>query len=295
VKSFQGRTEFTPRAYPSLTNIRNLMPPELAANIGDAWPPAYDPPDVFNPYLNPPPDAVDVLSIIEAGVEFRSNLNPSYAEKFYKKPTFAEPPKVERGKGISKDVKSGDYYCDGSLDSFCGRSRGSGCLLNGHNDGRTGLLFDGYSGWVVMNIPDLKNGYVVVKLETWHKENAVGKTADWTSINNDNALEAGESPSTPEEPESGENRRDLKKKNKKKPLCGSFKFEYAVDGVVTSLNATEFTERQEPGHIQRVVETFVLLKDPDYTGGEEKEIEVAIRIRGCRQRTSFKLTHIYWS
>ena len=32
---------------------------------------------------------------------------------------------------------------------------------------------------------------------------------------------------------------------------------------------------------QRVVETVSLLADPEFTGGEEKEVELGMRIRGC--------------
>jgi hypothetical protein len=246
---------------------------------------------VHNPYLDPPPNEVDVLSIIEAGVAFGSTMDPSYAESFYKKPTFAKPSQLkEFGKGISKEIPVGDYLCDGSWDSFCGRRNASDCLLSGHNDGRHGLFFDGYSGWLVMNVPDLKNGYIVVKIETWHKPNANWKTIYWNSTNN----VQGEKAKTPEEPESDVNRRELKKKQKV-PLCGGFKFDFTIDGVLTSLNFTEYKEKNERGKVQRVVETFVLLKDPTYTGGEEKEVEVGLRIRGCRQRSTFKLTHIYWS
>ena len=46
---------------------------------------------------------------------------------------------------------------------------------------------------------------------------------------------------------------------------------------------------------QRVVEILSLLEDPSYTGGEAREVEVAIRIKGCGRQKTFGLTHVYWS
>ena len=132
----QTRTEFTPRAYPSFTNIRTLMLPEMLAHINDPLPNIYSPPDVFNPSLHPPEEDVDVLSIVEAGVPFSLILAPTYAQSAYAKPKFSKPPHVPVGKGVVWDTKSGDAFCDGSLHSFCSRGEDSSCLLSGHNDGR---------------------------------------------------------------------------------------------------------------------------------------------------------------
>ena len=247
----------------------------MAANIPHNREMSYYPPDVYNPFINPPPGEIDVLSIIESGTEFQSTLNPDHTKEFYKKPIFSKSLTVdEYGKGIRADA-SFDDYCDGSYDSWCKRNKGNNCQLYAHNDARQGYLFDSYSGWIVMNIPDLKNGYIVVKLETWHHENEVGRTQTWRSINNNNK------------------RRELKKQPQKR--CSEFLFDYSIDGTLTSVNTTEFGALQSKGRVQRVVETFVLLADPNYTGGDEKEVQVAIRIRNCAQGATFKLSHIYWS
>jgi hypothetical protein len=62
---------------------------------------------------------------------------------------------------------------------------------------------------------------------------------------------------------------------------------------MTSLNREQYEEKKN--FVQRVVETIVLLKDPNYTGGQEKEVEVAIRITGCVHDKVLSLTHVYWS
>jgi hypothetical protein len=292
------------------------MRPEMLAEINDPPETVYNPPDVFNPSLHPPPGAIDVLKIVEAGVDFRSVLNPDYTS-FYKKPTFANPLKVPVGKGVQLDTQAGDTTCDGSVDSWCKRSEESTCLLYGHNDGRNGLKYNSYSGWIVMNIPDLKNGIIMIKNEGWHIENEMWRTKGWTSINNeprvlgstrgDFDLTMDHSNTTTFWAERNNNnnnnntsssslgRRKLGGKEEPQP-CEDFRFEYAIDGKVTSLSEDDMTERVKK--VQRDVTLIVLLNDPDYTGatgGEEREVEVAVRITGCGRKKVFNLNHIYWS
>jgi hypothetical protein len=123
--------------------MRTLMHPDMRAEINDPAKNFYDPPDVFNPYLHPPASAVDVLSIVEAGVDFKSVLVPDYTS-FYKTPSFSEPPSVTVGKGYRLDTMTGDAYCDGSVNSFCNKGKDHSCLLYGHNDNRNGYLHHSY-------------------------------------------------------------------------------------------------------------------------------------------------------
>jgi hypothetical protein len=290
---FQARTEFTPRAYAPFSNIRTLMPPEMVAAFPPPEKSVYNPPDVFNPSLHPPPGEIDVLNIVEAGVDFKSTLNPDYTF-FYKKPTFAKPPSVPIGQGLKLVTQPGDDFCDGSVDSFCNRGEKSNCLLYGHNDGRNGFTFCGYSGWIVLNVPDVKNGYIVVKFESWHlPREAIPENEGWTSINNE--TRRLESESTNRTYRNNWNSTSDQRNLKAPPIpyCDEFRFEYAIDGKVTSLNREQYGEKKK--QVQRVVETMVLLNDPNYTGGQEKEVEVAIRITGCEHSKVLSLNHVYWS
>ncbi len=281
------------------------MPPEMLANINDASPNIYHPPDVFNPALHPPEGELDVLSIVEAGVPYQSILAPTYAENVYKRPSFPKPPQVPVGKGIVLETKSGEEFCNGSLDSFCSRGDDDSCLLSAHNDGRNGLKFDGLSGWVIMNIPDLIHGYIVIKLETWHPSSSVKKTEGWKNINNETTtgrqlLLVQEDTNTNTSTSIGmktdsTNTMFLGRRLKKKPpeLCEMFLFEYAINGEVTSIDKSTFLQKKQS--LARVVETIVLLDDPTFTAGVEMEVEVAIRIVGCGRINVFKMSHIYWA
>jgi hypothetical protein len=271
----KARTEFTPRAYPSMSNIRTLMRPEMAKLVPEPDPPLYEPPEKFNQDLHPPPGAIDLLNIVEAGVDFRSTLNPDYSADYYKKPTFANEAKIPLGKGVGLVTKAGDQYCDGTVDSFCGKGSDENCLLAGTNDGRNGLYIDGFSGWMVLNIPDLKYGYVALKFETWHKSGGNPQTKAWESENGESS--SGRVLKGDEAPE----------------YCDAFQFEYAIDGKVTVLSKDEFLEKVHV--VQRVVETITILQDPSYTDGQEKEVEVAFRITGCQRIKTFMFSHIYWA
>lgn len=213
-------------------------------------------------------------------------LTPDYTST-YKQPKFEAPPAVPIGKGCQAKSQYGDPFCDGSVDSFCSRGE-SGCMLYGHNDGRSGIAFDGYSGWLVMNIPDLKHGHIAIKYHSWHKADNVAKTEGWNSINNERRHLSEQHPSQ----EASEAIRTLKK-SKPVEFCDSFQFEYSINGHVTNLTLSEWQSRSV--QVQRVVEILPLLNDPNFTGGVEKEVEVAIRITGCGRSKQFQLTHIYWS
>ena len=57
-------------------------------------------------------------------------------------------------------------YCDGSSVSFnCHRASTQNCLLSGHNDGRNTITGDGLSGWLVVQIPKLKEGLIFIRQE----------------------------------------------------------------------------------------------------------------------------------
>lgn len=328
----QGRTEFTPRAYPSRTSLRSLMSPQMLEHINDPPRTFYDPPDLFNSNLHPAPGEIDVLNIVEAGVDFRSTLNPDYTA-FYKTPTFEKPPQVPIGKGAQLVTKAGDHTCDGTVDSWCARGYDSPCLMYGHNDGRNGIAIDGYSGWLVFNIPDLLNGHIAIKFESWHLAGSNTKTDGWESVNNEGRrqLQSGKQlrgvyhssdsrtnhtstdvpasipvPRAPVRPtivssapqnstfegwETYGYERMLGEQPA--PYCDEFHFEYAIDGKITSLSKDEYLERKKD--VQRVVEIITLLEDPNYTGGVEKEVEVAVRITGCQRTKTFHVTHLYWT
>jgi hypothetical protein len=89
------------------------------------------------------------------------------------------------GKGIHLESVAGDQFCDGTLQSWCGKGVDADCLLTGHNDNHNHLKLDGYSGWIKMVIPNIKYGYILLRLETWAPSDSNPATDVFPSINND--------------------------------------------------------------------------------------------------------------
>ena len=75
-------------------------------------------------------------------------------------------------------------------------------------------------------------------------------------------------------------------------LPDTFLFEYAIDGKITTLTRDQFLEQKK--QIQRVVETLTLLDDPSFTS-DAKDVEVAVRLKGCGRACTFGVSHIYWA
>lgn len=276
------------------------MPPSQAEQINDPPETIYDAPDVFNPNLHPPTGAVDVLNIVEAGTPFTPVLVPDYTH-FYPKPKFEKEPLLPIGKGYYLDTNAG--FCDGSVDSWCKRQADNKCQLYGHNDGRKGILMDSYCGWMVINLPEVKYGFIALKIETWHAAKSNPKTKSWTSMNNESRKLYDEQEGSFLRSSSSSSSRSMNSstyhdggrqlKAKVPEYCPEFKFEFAIDGKITSWDYEKYMEHM--AHIQRVVEIVKIVEDPSITGGAEKEIEFAFRINGCKNEKTMQLTHIYWA
>lgn len=128
-----ARSEYTPRFHPAKSSIRSII--KAGVKIPEAEPNLYDPPEPFNPRFFDPQE--DILSILENGVGFTPNQSRRAAAERNALPTIFSPKKVtsnlEPGQGWHLDTKSNPDACDGTMDSFCGRSKKENCLLNGHN------------------------------------------------------------------------------------------------------------------------------------------------------------------
>jgi hypothetical protein len=133
--------------------------------------------------------------------------------------------------------KPGADLCDATLDSFCDQGPANDCLVYGHNDGWNGIYYDGFTGWIIMK-PRIKYGYIAIKFEAWHKSGENPETEGWTSIDNEGdtrVLSETVRDATTYSLSTEQTKRQLKKKPPV-PFCDEFRFEYAIDGKVTSLD-----------------------------------------------------------
>lgn len=181
--------------------------------------------------------------------------------------------------------------CDGTASGQCGRLPSSKCLLSGHVDSRGGILGNALSGWLVLEIKDVREGVVVLKVDTDRKAEESTRTVGWTEVNNVEGgrrrLGGAADEHTPEERRaeavtaSSPSRRSL--------LPDSFEFDFAIDGTIQTLKKKEFEEKiAKP---QDNIELLTVLDDPSM----KKDLEVAIRLRGCGRECAIALTHVYWA
>jgi hypothetical protein len=187
-----GRSEYLPRRNPGSTSIRSILkyPKQIEAPAKNA----YDPPDVHLPFLEEAYGDVDYLNIVENGVDFVPSIariqtaasqgrrrmvnNKQNGDR-----TLANPAIVP-GLGWTLDTHAALHLCDGSYDSFCNKKECKSCLFSGHNDDRGGIFFDSYSGWLLVNLANLKHGLLVLRLESWHGAGRAKRTEGWECENN---------------------------------------------------------------------------------------------------------------
>jgi hypothetical protein len=289
----QARTQFTPRHDPEHTSISSIIVPDA-----DGWVPVneakevYTGPDVDNQCFELPADAVDVLAIVShrrrrqlewsdkdnGGVAAASRRNASMPRFFN---THLQPRHLKEGivpgKGWSVYNEPAGH-CDGEYYSICGRQATNNCPMLGHHDSRGLVLGNEYSGWLVMEISNLSHGMIILKLATGLGPESSTRTAGWTSVNNEGpALE-----NRPEPKKAGE---------LADTLPDQFEFEYAIDGVITTLSRAEFLDRHKQP--QRVMEVITLLDDPAFP--KKDKVQVAFRLKLCGRACTFGLSHIYWA
>jgi hypothetical protein len=241
------------------------------------------------------------LAVVENGVPFAPNIARKHRmeelfEPRQKNPNLAKllNPDIKPGQGWWVQTAGAADNCDGTYDSFCKRDK-SDCLLYGHNDGRGGLHFDSFSGWLVLNLENMQHGIVTLKIEDWHEANSNPFTEGWSCENNDCSERKLQSRFLDTEPELVSNTLHslrLLGKVKQPPYCSDFRFDFAIDGKITTLNGTEWHSKLR--YPQRVVQLWNLVDDPSVIIGEPRDVEFAIRMRGCNTTKQLSLTHIYW-
>ncbi|KAL7579689.1 hypothetical protein ACA910_021835 [Epithemia clementina (nom. ined.)] len=299
----KGRTENTPRNRPWATSLRAIMAgsehPDIKMGENE-----YDPPDVYIRELDPPDGEVDVLAIVENGVEFTKNLarvmdsaQDMQGRDFsglHGTGSKHKPGIITGGQGWQfeeTEASAGTDNCDGEHDSWCRRN--GPCLRYGHNDRRVGLFFDGFSGWLIFNLPKVEHGLIMIKIHSWAFY-PPSKTQGWCSENNAEPCQsrALSSAAVAEEPDTTllENQRRILKPQVPS-YCDDFVFEFAINGEITTWDKNQFTSNINQA--QRVVELVTLLDDPEWNTPKEN-VEVAFRIRGCGRQKPLDLTHIYW-
>lgn len=75
-------------------------------------------------------------------------------------------------------------FCDGSAQSECKRDVDNKCMMYGANDNHLDLHGNALSGWLVLQMPNVKEGIILGRMEWWcggQKANTL--TKDWREVN----------------------------------------------------------------------------------------------------------------
>jgi hypothetical protein len=163
--------------------------------------------------------------------------------------------------------------CNGEYNAICGRVYDDPCPTLGHHDSRGMVVGNEWAGWLVMELPEVKEGIIILKLITNLESDLNPRAKEWTTVNNEGG---------------GSDRQLTEMKN----FPDEFLFDYAIDGKITSLSKSEFIDQvKQP---QRVVEVLTVLDDPSFTA-KPKTVQVAFRMRNCGNKCTFGISHVYWA
>jgi hypothetical protein len=168
----RGRTEYTPRLGQEETSISSMIKPAGESNyvpkVEDKM--VYEGPNEPNPVLALPEDAFDVRFIVSAGIRRRLRRLGDDDN---------DDKSIVPGLGwqIHGELPG---KCDGSSTGICGRQETSSCLLDDHMASKGGVLGNEFSGWLVFTVKDVKEGVIVLALETSHDPNESTRTEGWT-------------------------------------------------------------------------------------------------------------------
>ncbi len=107
------------------------------------------------------------LKNAEEDVSSETNHEPIIADKQHDTPRALDSNEVVPGEGWGfYGYNSKDDYCDGSSNSECNRIEiSSSCFYYGTNDNHNGISGDGLSGWLVIKVPEVKEGIIWSKFE----------------------------------------------------------------------------------------------------------------------------------
>ena len=216
--------------------------------------------------------------------------------------------------GYGINVKWGRKgICDGSSHSWCDKSCDSGCLMGGAQDNRGAVCFDGFSGWVVFEIKNVKHGFIGARVEPWHAGEETPITSGWTEENNGgdgNYNKRGRERELHEEYQDQQREEGIKRMKQeieedimteddptRRRLgggqscgrAGDYTFEWAINGKIVSWDKGKFCE-----HYTRLnynLDVIKFMDDETQTG----DFELAMRMTNVGRGNSMCVSHVYWA
>ncbi|KAL7536600.1 hypothetical protein ACHAWF_005510 [Thalassiosira exigua] len=180
----KGRTEFTPRADPGKTSVRTLLDATKATKVAETRPELWqEKKETDHPMQKIPTGEVDAVQIFDLQGKRRVRR---------RLPRVWNNTIVGGGSLNGRDrraiaLTAGDGWqllhgygdgCNGSPSSSdaCGRPSSGHCLLEGHQGSRGGVWGNETTGWLLLRVPSVENGFVALNLEVGGRESAENAT-----------------------------------------------------------------------------------------------------------------------
>ena len=342
----QGRSLWGPRSNPMESSLLSIMKANAFGDI-DPTPnnaylagPLYNPPDRPAPWTVPP-DTEPFAPLIGAsrrmivdeqthhqlrGSDMTSIYNGEIGTRTLEEDSAAEDTSVMESNetesigsnritpGLGIQVKWGlPGVCDGSSHSWCEKTPENNCLMGGAQDSRGMVCFDGFSGWVVFDVKDVKHGFIGARMEPWHGAEETPITATWTEENNGgngNYYKQGLERQLHDDFQQEQMRESIDRMKREiendvlseddpsrrrlggGQSCGNpadYTFEWAINGDVTSWNKAEFCD-----HFTRLnynLDVIKFMDDESQTG----DFELAMRVTNVGRGLAMCISHLYWA
>lgn len=199
-------------------------------------------------------------------------------------------------------------YCDGSAQSECNRGIDNDCLLAGANDKHLSVKGNSLSGWLVFDVPKVREGIILIRMEWWCDVTPNEITKDWTEVNNGmtddttpwNAtahreiMEIFPPQEVAQHPDDQDHRKLKPTPDQKIPR--DLEMDYAVNGVIKTMKRDEWiTYIREAS---KNVAVWPILNDPSMAqkDWEGEQMEVAIRFRSKTDpQRSYCISHVFYA
>ena len=281
----RGATQHTPRTNPQETSISSLVKASPSGYIPkNTERPMYYGDDVHNTCYDVR-EGIDVYTVASArrlATADASDALEDQVRNSQSPPSLRRLDAVATGEGWEvRGSRAG--RCDGEYNSICGRESYNTCPLAGYHDGQGLMIGNEFAGWLVMELPMVEHGIIMIRLASFLGENDNPRTATWSTVNNQRRLRS------PVEHGNASQMERLLRFEDVDPA--TFAFEYTIDGAHVSMNKDDFfSHKKSMGQF----DLLTLLDDEGFTS-EPKNVEIAIRVRGCGRACTLGLSHVYWA
>ncbi|KAG7359209.1 hypothetical protein IV203_015798 [Nitzschia inconspicua] len=191
-----------------------------------------------------------------------------------------------------------DGFCDGSAQSECKREKDSDCLMYGASDNHMDLHGNSLSGWLVFNVPKVREGIILARMEWWcGSQTANSLTKDWTEVDDGKTMDTTPWDAAKQSSDPQGRHRILKKPTHDELVPSDFEMDIAINGkIVKTMKRQEWLDHTQ--EFVKNVAVFPLLNDESMAqrDWEGEPVEAAIRFRSKKMpKQTYCISHIYYA